>query len=385
MKRDKLNIIIILLINWSIVATAQSIEFTDLEDLPAARSALTSANNEESIFIVNGFGQNEQFTDEVYQYNISLNSWTELTAATIPKRFASSEVVDGYLYIFNGLTENGTLNSSVEKIDLSNGSIEYLSDNPQPCRAAGVAKWDNKIYSFGGTLEPNQYSDKLYQFDPANDTWTELTDIPFAGEIKGEIIDGKLYIIGGFNGSVSSSIDIYNISTGNWESSFMMPVGISAHATAVVGSKIYIVGDFSNLTSTAYFDTSDSSFEILENNLNPRRHCASEGIDGSLYVIGGNTTSSIQSSISSVQKANIVTSTSDSPKIDIINVSPNPASSYLKLGVKLEALKIYNLHGQEVSNLINVDQIDVSNLNTGIYFINGIINDKRYHSKFIKI
>ena len=108
--------------------------------------------------------------------------------------------------------EGGELNGNFEKISLLDGSIEFLSENPQPSRAAGISTWQNKIYSFGGSIPPPNYSNKLYEFDPESDNWAEIAEIPFAGETKGEIIDGKLYIFGGFNGTVSDRIDIYSAS-----------------------------------------------------------------------------------------------------------------------------------------------------------------------------
>ncbi len=385
MLREKIKILLCLLLSCSVVVTGQDLQFTDMENLPETRSALTSANNGEDIFVVNGFGFNELYTDEVFQYKVSLNSWSILTSSTIPKRFASSEIVGDYLYVFNGLTESGTLNRVVEKINLTNGEIQFLSDNPQPVQSGGVAVWDHKIYSFGGSLEDNGYSNKLYQFDPQNDVWTELAEIPFAGETKGEIVNGKLYIIGGFNGMVSNSIDVYNLSTGIWESNVVMPVGISAHATTSIGRKIYLVGDFVNLTSIACFDTFDHSFQFLTNNLNPRRHCAAEAIGGSLFAIGGNTTSSIQSSIASVQKGDIITAISEITNLEVFKVHPNPAGSFLNLNTHFERLKIYDMQGREIQNFTNVIDINVSKLKGGMYLLKGVIGEKLYHAKFIKI
>lgn len=385
MTKEKRKIVLILLLHCSIVLTSQNIQFTNMEDLPEARSALTSANNGTDIFIVNGFGADEQYTDEIFQYNIAQNSWSTLTSSTLPKRFASAEIVGNYLYVFNGVAENGLLNNRVEKVDLNDGSIQYLSDNPHPSRAAGVTTWNNKIYSFGGILTPNEYSNKLYEFDPTNDTWTELTDIPFAGETKGEIIDGKLYIIGGYNGTVSNRIDVYNLSTGIWESNFVMPVEISAHSTTVIGKKIYLVGDFSNLTLIAYFDTFDNGFQTLTNNLIERRHCAAEGVDGHLFAIGGNTTSSIQSSISSVQKADIITSINEVANVQSIEVYPNPSANTFNLNMQFDELYIYDNQGKQVLRFTKVADVDISKLNRGTYFIKGYIGSKLYQAKFLKI
>jgi hypothetical protein len=385
MRKARINIVIILLLIYSVVVIGQDIHFFEMEDLPEARSALTSANNEENIFIVNGFGANEQYADEIFQYNIFQNSWATLTSLTIPKRFASAEIVGNFLYVFNGTTEGGILNRRVEKIDLTDGSVQYLSDNPQPSRVAGVSVWDSKIYSFGGTSGPNEYSNKLYQFDPQIDTWTELAEMPLATETKGEIVNGKLYVIGGYNGAVSNRVDVYNIASGIWEANIVMPVGISAHSTSVIGSRIYMVGDFANLTSLAYFDTFDNSIHFLSNNLNSRRHCAAEAVNGSLFAIGGNTNSSIESSIISVQKADIVTSIYETSVADLFELYPNPTSDILNMNKNFDHLKIYDIQGKEVESFTNVVKVNISKLKRGTYILKGNIGVKLYQAKFIKI
>jgi len=304
----------------------QDIQFTDLEELPIAKSAISSASNSEYIFIANGFSSEDPYTTEIFQYDINNDSWSTLTSSTITKRYASIALIDDFLYVFNGVS-NGIINSAVEKININDGSIELLNANPHPSRAAGVTVWNNKIYSFGGFIDTNEYSDKLYEYDPQSDTWTEIADIIFAGETKGEIIDGKLYVFGGYNGSVSDRIDIYDIPSGTWLESFTMPQGISAHATAIIGSKIYLIGDFLNLKSVTFFDTTDNTFQTLDSNITERRHCAAEGVNGVLYAIGGNTESNIQSSIASVQKSVIQTGLSKIHSIENFKVYPNPEQS----------------------------------------------------------
>lgn len=363
---------------------SQDIQFTDMANLPTPRSALTSASTDDFIFIVNGFGFDTEYTSEIYKYDIENDFWYFLTTETIPKRFASAEIIGDFLYIFNGVSD-GILNNAVEQINILDGTISHLKDHPQASRAAGVCSWNDKIYSFGGALESGDYSDKLWEYNPADDSWKELSQIPFAGETKGEVIDGKLYILGGYNGSVSDQIDVYNLETNEWEANFTMPVGISAHATAVIGSKIYLVGDFTNLNSVAYFDTADNSFTVATSNLENRRHCAAEGVNGSLYALGGNVTSAIGSAISSVQKANIITSLSNPISFENIEVYPNPSSSIINLDFQLDEVKIYGINGKEVARFKDLNQIEIKDLNTGTYFLNGKKDNKMFISKFLKI
>lgn len=384
MKSKEIIIACALLFSYLFNATSQNIQFTDVASLPEARSALTSANDGENIFIVNGFGIGRPYTTEVFQYNTTQNSWSILTSATLPKRYASTEIVGNHLYVFNGEIENGMLNNRVEKINLAEGSIQFLSNHPQPSRAAGVATWNNKIYTFGGTIGQSQYSNKLYEFDPEEDAWMELSEIPFAGETKGEIIDGKLYIIGGYNGTSSNRIDVYNLATDTWEANFEMPNGISAHSTAIIGRNIYLVGDFSNLTSIAYFNTFDNSFHRSNSNLNRRRHCAAEGVGNSLFAIGGNTNSSIGSSISNVQKADFITSIKEIADIKPFEVYPNPATDILNMSKQFDELVIFNIEGKEVSRFRNTNRIELEELKRGFYILKGQLEQDLFQAKFIK-
>lgn len=363
---------------------SQDLTFSDLADIPIPKSAIASANDGSNIFVANGFSQNDLFTNEIFKYNSFADFWSILTISDVPKRYVSCGLIGEYLYVFNGESINGIMNSKVEKINITDGSISYMTENPQPCRSAGFATCNDKIYSFGGNLGSNEYSNLLYEFDPILDTWVVLSQIPFTGETKGEIIDGKLYVIGGFNGNVSDRIDIYDIQSNSWDDPIIMPYGISAHSTTIVGSKIYIIGDFSNLSSVCYFETSDRTFKVLENNMIGRRHSAVENINESIYVIGGNTESNIQSALSSVQKVDVVSSFTENHNLEDLIVFPNPTSDIIYFGQKLIEASIYNIQGQKVSEIRNADSHDISFLPKGTYFVSAKINNEIINSKFVK-
>jgi len=365
---------------------AQSITFSDAAPLPEGKSALTSANDGENIYLVNGFANTNSYTEEVYKYDIDENTWSELPVSTIAKRYASAAVVNNKLYIFNGSLDGTVdLNNQVEVIDLADNSLSLSTNHPAPSRASGVSVWGNKIYAFGGLIAPNIYTDAVYEFDTETEEWTAITNMPVALETKGEIINGKLYVFGGYNGSVSERIDVYNLSTNEWEYEGVMPSGISAHTTAIVGSEIYLLGDFVNQTFTASFDTETNTFQVLESNLIARRHAAAEGVNGKLYVMGGNTQSNISSSITSVQVSTIITSNSKVEDVSL-RVFPNPATDLLQFEAALESIKIYHINGQLVETISGkLNQINVSDLESGTYILVGLLDNKNVKIKWTKI
>jgi len=71
--------------------------------------------------------------------------------------------------------------------------------------------------------------------------------------------------------------------------------------------------------------------------------------------------------------------------LNTITVYPNPASNYIVLREVKKGLhfSIIDLNGKEVLNGLTEKQVDISNLEKGVYFIE-IINDDRLIMKFIK-
>lgn len=286
------------------ILTAQGIQFDSLANMPAPRSGICSATDGQFIYVVNGFDSEYLGNPEVFKYDTSKDTWSIFTKSTIPKRYASTALIEDRLYVFNGDTGRG-INDKMEIIDLKDRSISFGQTTPYQVTNGGMATWEDKIYAFGGTIRSRQYSKKVFVYHTKKDQWKYVTDLPEGFETEGEIVNGKLYVIGGYNGKMSNKIYIFNLSTNKWEEPYEMPTGISAHTTAVDKNTIYIIGDYKNRKQIASFDTSTNQYKVLENNMKPRRHATVEIIKGKLYVMGGNVESSANTVMNNVQVAKL--------------------------------------------------------------------------------
>jgi N-acetylneuraminic acid mutarotase len=255
------------------------------------------------MYVTNGYTANKD-TNYIEKYTIKDNRWSVLNTKLTPKRFASSEAYQNKIYIFNGWGNN-----RLEILDLATNTLTKGADNPSYTGNSGSAIHDGKIYVFGGSglngAAKNVFSKKFQYYDIASDTWHPLPDMPTAKETKGKIVNNKLYVIGGFNGKPSNLINVYDLTTNSWTDQYTMPVSISGHSLAVSDDKIFIVGDYDNLTFLAYFDTATHELHQLSSNMIPRRNSAAEVYNNKLYITGGNTTSISNSSIKSTQAADI--------------------------------------------------------------------------------
>ncbi|WP_313003773.1 Kelch repeat-containing protein [Chryseobacterium gleum] len=288
----------------SLLVHAQTLNFKSLANMSLGRGATTSVIVDDNIYVSNGYQESGGMANYIEKYNITDNKWSLLNVTISPKKFANSETYDNKIYIFNGWG-----NSHLEIVDLATLKVTKGAVNRSYTGNAGSAIHNGKIYVFGGSglngTATTAFSNKFQYYDIASNTWHPLPDMPTARETKGKIVNDKLYVIGGFNGTSSRLINIYDINTNRWTDQITMPAGISGHSLAVSGDKIFIAGGYNNQTFLAYFDTTTNKFHQLTSNMIPRRHAAAEVYNNKLYIIGGSTTSVTKSAIKSLQAANI--------------------------------------------------------------------------------
>ncbi|MFP3597858.1 kelch repeat-containing protein [Chryseobacterium sp. SIMBA_029] len=295
-------VLLSLLSSW--LAHAQTLQFKNLANMSVGRGAIASVIVNDNIYVSNGYQEKASDAKYIEKYSITDNRWSVLNSTLLPKRFANSETYNNKIYIFNGWG-----NSHLEIVDLATNTVTKGAVNHSYTGNSGSAIYNGKIYVFGGSglngAAKTTFSNKFQYYDIASNTWNPLPNMPTAKEAKGKIVNDKLYVIGGFNGTPSRLINVYDLKTNLWIDQYTMPAGISGHALAVSGNKIFIVGGFNNQTFLAYFDTTTNTVHQLSSNMIPRRHAAAEVYNNKLYIIGGSTTALTSSAIKSIQVADI--------------------------------------------------------------------------------
>ena len=161
----------------------------------------------------------------------------------------------------------------------------------------------DKIYVLGGVsgLMPNiLYLNTLEVYDPASNTWnTPVTTGSFSprGWFTANVVDGKIYVIGGFDAnlnSVSSEVQVFDPANNSWNT--LSTTGFFSprfdHTASVINGKIYIFGgaDGNYLISTVdIFDPSTNNWNQADatGSFISRRGATSVTLEGKIYIIGG--------------------------------------------------------------------------------------------------
>lgn len=134
-------------------------------------------------------------------------------------------------------------------------------------------------------------------FDLRDQTWSELPPLPAPVDHGcGAVVGGKLYVIGGRRGTITSvTASVYEYTPGGaWRTRTAMPTARGGVACGVVGERIIVVGGEGNRDNAAglfanveaYSPASDT-WEILPTMPTPRHGMGAAGADGKLYVPGG--------------------------------------------------------------------------------------------------
>lgn len=164
---------------------------------------------------------------------------------------------------------------------------------------------DGKVYVIGGVgdgIWGSSSLDSVEVFDPLALGWTPGPPMP--GGKRGRLavvtgVDGKIYAIGGQVGNQPTSIvERFNTKSGQWES----VAGLNKArflAAAAVGpdGRIYVIGGTNNngtLKDAEVFDGTGWSV-ISATMVHPReRHTALTGLDGFIYVFGGDAGATVE-------------------------------------------------------------------------------------------
>jgi len=194
-------------------------------------------------------------------YNSFDDSWDTSSPSPPTKRTAAGAgVIDGKLYVAGGC-ENGTCNQLSKRLevydpgdDTTPGTWTTLADMQASRGAVAAAVIDGKLYVVGGFSPAWSPVDWLEVYDPVENMWTTLAPMPTPREsVEAAVIDGKLYVVGGYvrdypghQGTSTGILEVYDpgddTTPGTWTTLTPMPTDRFAHAVGVINDKLYAVG-----------------------------------------------------------------------------------------------------------------------------------------------
>jgi N-acetylneuraminic acid mutarotase len=154
---------------------------------------------------------------------------------------------------------------------------------------------DGKIYVMGGAdYLKDGIMDLVEIYDPETDDWSESTPLPDPIDHTAAVVyDNKLYIIGGFldDKTATDKVWSYNPKTDVWTEELPLPTARGALAAEVIDGNIYVIGgiglDHKPVATNEMYSIENQTWIIKEPLVKPRHHIASAVVDEKLYILGG--------------------------------------------------------------------------------------------------
>ncbi|HEY6405721.1 MAG TPA: kelch repeat-containing protein, partial [Nitrososphaeraceae archaeon] len=125
--------------------------------------------------------------------------------------------------------------------------------------------------------------------------WTTGAPLPTPrSEIAGAALNGKIYIIGGFDetGRSTTKVEVYDPIGNNWTTTASLPEPLDHTAAAIYNGKLYVVGggylNRDRLSDKLFiYDPKTDTWTEGANLPAARGALTAKFIDGTLYAVGG--------------------------------------------------------------------------------------------------
>lgn len=184
------------------------------------------------------------------------------------------------------------------------GTWHTAKSAPTKRTEVAVATLNGKIYVVGGFEQPglSNFLNRgitpfLQEYDPATDRWRSRAPMPVALHHMGiGVIDGKLFIIGGYKQSGFSiwhavaTVYAYDPAMDTWAERARMPTPRGALSVAQHDGKLYAIGGYNGETNSAAveaYDPERDAWTVRAQLPTPRDHLAAATMSGNIYAIGG--------------------------------------------------------------------------------------------------
>ncbi len=150
---------------------------------------------------------------------------------------------------------------------------------------------DGKIYAIGGGYD--SYLSSVEMYDPAINTWTPAANMSTPrSDFRTVVVNGRIYAIGGRESSVNylSSMEVYDPATNTWTMLANMSSSRIHFEATVVNNKIYVIGGQNSsgtLSTVEVYDLVNNTWTTLSSMSTARCWFQAQVIDEKIYAVGG--------------------------------------------------------------------------------------------------
>jgi N-acetylneuraminic acid mutarotase len=260
-----------------------------------SRSSHAVVATADAIYVIGGTGDGGKAVLAVERFDGK--SWREVTRLPGDGLNAPvAAVLHDRIYVIGGFrTTTNVPTSEVLVYNIVNHSWSSAAPLAEPRGGDGAAVLDGRIHVVGGGNSQRTLANHS-EYDPATNKWTERAPLSRSkGSPAVVALDGKLYSIGGRSGRADyGDVEIYDPAADKWDGGPPISPRGTAGAALYCGT-IFVFGGESQATNSTLsevlrLNATRTAWEQARPMAEPRNYARAVKLQGSVYLIGGNST-----------------------------------------------------------------------------------------------
>lgn len=323
-------------------------------------------------------------TGDFYSLDLTSETWTTVAAMPLGKeRQYACGFTDGTNgFVFGGEAGGNDLNDLWMYSPSTNSWTAKASKPGNGVRGTSCFVIGNVAYIVGGAFTTNDAINEVWAYDMVANTWTQKNNLPITNwRGSGAATNGKGYLLYGMNSAFAYSRYLYEYDplSDNWnyKSTFAGPgTGkVYANMQAINNDLVVFAGKDSlnacnnqlwtyNLTSNSWLSLSTLTASLRKGGMGFTNA-------GTYYYTCGISQADVR--LKETWKTAVSVGINEVEKREELGIFPNPASGMIIVKLPKTALKNYNILDAtgriSLSGTFENDQIDVSSLGSGLYFL----------------
>ncbi|MDA9963225.1 hypothetical protein N9D63_10115, partial [Opitutales bacterium] len=296
--------------------------WTTAPSLSSARGGPSVWITNGKIFAAGGHGSNS-YLNSIEVFDPTNNQWS--LAGTIPeaKYGGDATTLNNKVYLVAGATGSNANSKKVFAADLPTPAMDlYFKDGNATAEAATAPSLDGNLTVTLNMLAPDALAKldvdqthaqsagsviavpkdssppagySLYKRSDRNSSlvWEEKAPVSVARDANDGVIayEGKMYFIGGYNGSGTNVTERYDPLTNQWQTLSPLTTARFAHSCTVLNDKIYAIGG-NGLSSVEIYDPALDQWTAGTGLPGEVRYAEAITVGGKILLIGGRNSSS---------------------------------------------------------------------------------------------
>ena len=278
------------------VATSPSLKPADwkaFKDAPTARQQLGVAVADGSVWVLGGI-TDKASTAAVERYDPKADTWSKGPDLPLPLHHHMAVTYHGHVVVLGGWIPEGealNANTSDRVFELQGKKWKDLPKLPHPRSAGAAAVVGDKIVVFGGQAA-GQLVPETDVFD--GKAWTVGPPLPTARDHLAGVSDGRYaYAVGGRELSSDknlNAVERFDPATGNWAAITPMPTPRGDAAAVVIAGRIFVLGGetpTSVLSAVESLDVRSLAWSPAPSMPTARHGLGAAAAGTTLYTFGG--------------------------------------------------------------------------------------------------